>query len=237
MIAPAWAMTTSRPVGSVMTAMSPVDAGADRGEHALAAVLLGRHAGDEDLALEPVGEARRRRAPEPRRGSRRRRPSCRTRRARRGDRRRARPAHGSWRPRRGIADRHDVDVADEHDPPPARPPEPPEDDRQPVARHLVAGPVGIGAGLGRIRLEPLDARRRPPPSSAATRSWTAPSSPVMLGTRTSRASASAAHAASTASAACRSTLAPRAAAAHPRRIGRVMHVGPPEPLTPISVAA
>ena len=51
-IAPAWATTMSRFDGSVMIARSPVDAGPDRGERALAAVLLGRHERDDELAVE-----------------------------------------------------------------------------------------------------------------------------------------------------------------------------------------
>ena len=71
------------------------DAGPDRGERALAAVLLGRHEGDDELAVEPLEVARGRRAPGRRRGSRPRRPSCRRRRGRTAAPSRTSPPHGS----------------------------------------------------------------------------------------------------------------------------------------------
>ena len=58
-IAPAWAMTTSRLDGSVMIGQVAGHAGPDRREHPLAAVLLGRHERDEELAGQPIELARR----------------------------------------------------------------------------------------------------------------------------------------------------------------------------------
>ena len=138
---------------------------ADRGEHALATVLLRGHAGDENLAVEPLREARVARAPGPRRGSTRRRPSCRRRRGRTADRRPAPTDHGSSVPRRGVARPARRPRAHEHDPPAAGPAQPAEHDRQPVARHLLAGPVRVARGP-----RPGPARGAPPrhPTSASS---------------------------------------------------------------------
>ncbi|MCI0582119.1 MAG: hypothetical protein L0227_04350, partial [Chloroflexi bacterium] len=48
-------------------------------------------------------------------------------------------------------------MADEHDPPAACPAEPAEHDREPVAGHLLAGPIGIGPSGRGIGLEALHA--------------------------------------------------------------------------------
>ena len=157
-IAPAWAMTMSRPVGSVMIATSPVDArpGWRRASPARRPPRTGTLATRISPA-EPVGEPGRDERPNgaedrgdaalhvaPRRDRRARSPL---------------PLAGPRvvRPGRGIADGHDVDVTDEDDPPPARLAEAPEHDREAVARHLLARPVGVGAD------------RRPDPARAARR--------------------------------------------------------------------
>ena len=131
-------------------------AGADRGEHALAAVLLGRHAGDENLALEPVLEARVADGADRRQD--RRDPALHVAGAAAVqpvavDRRRPRVL----RPRREIADRHDVDVPDEHDPPPAGPASRPRTIGSRSRGISSPGQSGSSRTAAGIRLEPLDA--------------------------------------------------------------------------------
>ena len=70
-------------------------AGPDRGERPLPAVLLGRHEGDDELAVRALEVAGSARAPGPPRGSPRRRPSCRRRRGRTARPSRISPPHGS----------------------------------------------------------------------------------------------------------------------------------------------
>ena len=146
------------------------DAGADRGERALAAVLLGRDEGD-DRARRRGGRGRPpRRAPGPRRGSRPRRPSCRRRRGRRGAPSRTSPPHGSV-----------VQVAGSPGGTTSRWPDrmtrrPPGRPARPITtgsarpRHLLARPVRVGADRGRVRRDAprppgraRGARRRPRP--------------------------------------------------------------------------
>ena len=160
-------------------------AGPDRGQRPLPAVLLGRDEGDEELAVQPLQVAGRRRAPGSRRGSRRRRPSCRTphgrRPRRRGSRRPTDPTVQVAGSPGGTTSR----CPDRITPPPAGPSDPPDDDRQRRPGHLLARPVRVGpdgGGLGRVR------PRRPDPGRArasAAHAATASSLPVMLGIRTS----------------------------------------------------
>ena len=121
-----------------------------------------------------------------------------------------------------------------------RPPRPVRAARARSAAGRAASPRRAIPGRRGPRPGPARAAPRAAPASAsspAIRSWTAPSSPVMLTVRTSEVSASIAQPPSTASIAARSTRRERhAVAPTSRQIGRVMHVGPPEPLTPISVA-
>ncbi len=178
-------------------------AGPDRREHPLAAVLLGRDERDEDLA----GQARPRHPTPPRpgppRGSRRRRPSCRRRRGRTARRRGPRPPTGRPSTCAGSPGRHDVGVADEDDPPPARLAEPADHDRQGRVRGISSpGQSGSARTVGRLGLEQLDVdagdRRR---AAAASQSATASSEPVTLGIRTSARRSSTRRAGSTAAAA------------------------------------
>ena len=149
-IAPAWATTTSRFDGSVMIARSPVDAGPDRGERALPAVLLGRDERDDELAVEAVevaGGAERPDGGEDRRDAALHVAGAAA--VQRAVADLAAPRIG--RPGRRIAGRHDVEVARQDDPPAARPAGPADDDRQRRPRHLLARPVGVGADRGRVR--------------------------------------------------------------------------------------
>ncbi len=134
-------------------------AGPDRGKHPLPTILLGGHAGDQDLAVESIGE------------------TCGHDRSHRSQDRRDPALHvagtptvdaavanfgGPWvdRPRSWVAGRDHVDVADQEDPSPAGPPEAANDDRQALACHLGPWPVRIIAGKSRrIRFETL--RRQP----------------------------------------------------------------------------
>ena len=134
-------------------------------------------------------------------------------------------------PRGRVTGRDDVHVANEEQPPTARPPKPADDDRQGAARHLLARPVRVGAGRRGVRREAfmlhtdvgeqrgnkvldrlLRAGHAGDPDEVAKRS----DRPV--GVDPLR----------------RAGVVP--CPGHPRRIGRVRQVGPPEPLMPISAA-
>ena len=221
-------------------------AGANRREHALAAVLLRRHAGDENLATEPVREpcvderltAARIDATPPFM-------STAPRPYRRSPSRSA--AHGSRVHVAGSPDRHDVHVADEHDPPPAtRPRDPPADrgargrsgagraasprraSRDRGARPRDPAPAAppearLGEQLGDQVLDRAlvagDARHPDEPRQRMERS-------VQRPPRRRRSLRGCVRSLALGSPASRDLA----------RIGRVMHVGPPDPLTPISDA-
>ena len=99
-----------------------------------------------------------------------------------------------------------------------------------VARHLLAGPVGVGADRRRVRV------RRPRPAARAARSASAAQvGDGLLGPGDARDPDQRAQVGDAAPSPSTASTA-RMARRQSRRIGRVMHVGPPEPLTPISVA-
>ena len=157
-IAPAWAMTTSSADGSGMIAQVAGRAGPDRRQRPLAAVLLGRHERDDQLALQPARARRSRRAPgrapriaatppfmshaprpysSPSRTS----PPTTGRRSRSRGRRAAR--RPTW--------------PDEHEPPPARPARPARARPGASSRgDLLARPRRVVADRRRIRVEHLD---------------------------------------------------------------------------------
>ncbi len=237
-MAPAWATTTSRFEGSVMTARSAGRAGADGSERALAAVLLGRDQHDEDLAVEGVEAGRRDQRPDG--GEDRRHAALHV--ARAASDRPAVADLGAPRvdgPRAGIAGRDDVEMPGQDDPPPARTAAPPEHDRQRRPRHLLAGPVRV---VPDRRPDP-GARPRPPgPAPPAHRrprrprppripSRSGPDERLQVGQQPV-----AVHVRDHVGE-CRRATGGRRPVRHrwhrqPRRMGRVMHVGPPEPLTP-----
>ncbi len=130
-------------------------AGPDRGQRALAAVLLAGHERDEELAAEPgrgPGRDERPDRPEDRRdaalhvaGAASVQPPV-------ADL--AAPRIGG--PGGGVAGRHDVDVAGQDDPPAAGAAHPADDDRQHGALGLLAGPGRIGPDRGEVRERRLD---------------------------------------------------------------------------------
>src|SRR5215213_3914728 len=205
----------------------PGAAGPDRGEHPLTTVLLRRNRHDEQLAVETLRDAARDEG------------------ADRGDDRDdatlhvagTPPVHGSvanltaprvGRPRRRVTGGDDVDVTDEEEPPAARSTQPTDDDGQRCPRHFRAreirirgernriglDPIGLEADLGEQPLDDVLDRllrtgdRRNPDELAQVA--------LDRGRRNDVAGAD---------------LGVRL---HARRIGRVRHVGPPEPFSPIS---
>ena len=225
-IAPAWATTTSRFDGSVMIAMSPVTPGPDRGERPLAAVLLGRDERHDQLAVQPVEVAGRAERPDRGQDRRRRRPSCRRRRDRTAAPSRISRAPRIGRPRGRVAGRDHVEVPGQDDPSPTAAPGPSDDDRQRGPRHLLARPVGVGADRGeRSASTTSTAQPEVAQRGLAAQAATASSDPVTLGIRTSAVEVR-----------DEPARAIDRRRAQSRRIGRVMQVGPPEPLIPISVA-
>ena len=156
MIAPAWAMTTSRPVGSVMTAMSPV------APARIAASMPWPPSSSDGTLATRISPSRRSSRPA-------------SRIARTAARIDATPPFMSHAPRpnsRSPSIAADHGSSDHVARSPtgttstcptstirraARPADPPEDDRQALPRHLLARPVGVGTDLRGIRLDPLHA--------------------------------------------------------------------------------
>ena len=200
------------------------DAGPDGRQGALPAVLLGRYEDDRQRTLQTVEVARRCQRPDG------------------GQDGRHAPLHVARapavqrtvadvaapridRPRRGVARWHDVEVARQDESWSVAPAGPPDDDRQRRPRHLLAGPVRVPADVRERGRHDLDGE----PQLAERRRG--PGRDILLG---------AGHAPDPDQ--CPQVgdqpfaVHDRARAGQPRRIGRVMQVGPPEPLIPTSVA-
>ncbi len=128
------------------------NAGADRGQRPLPAVLFGRHEGDDQLTSQPIQVTGRPERPD--RGQDRRHAALHV--ACAAAIQRSVPdlrAPRIGRPGRRVAGRDDIEVPRQHEPPPARPAGATDHDRERGPRHLLAGPV-------RVRADRLERRRQ-----------------------------------------------------------------------------